>query len=165
MYAHLTEPRPKVSAFVSAAAEFDHIIARALAKDPDDRCPSAGDLGCAATAACESRPVPPRTERTVAAGDAAPVDASTRISREQDKTVRPSVTDGANGGSRFEPTGTRVHRRGRLLASGSLALLIAGAIVAALLSGVFAQSGERTNNSPATTPPTAKPRLYAWNAR
>jgi serine/threonine protein kinase len=64
MYAHLTAPPPKVSSLVPAAARFDDIIVRALAKDPADRYPSAGDLGHAAAAAAESRPVT-RPERAL----------------------------------------------------------------------------------------------------
>ena len=47
------------------------MIARALAKDPERRYPSAGDLGRAALAAAEGRPVT-ESERTVARGAAAP---------------------------------------------------------------------------------------------
>ena len=51
------------------------MIARALAKDPEDRYPSAGDLGRAALAAADGRPVT-ESERTVARGAAAPPERS-----------------------------------------------------------------------------------------
>ena len=47
------------------------MIARALAKEPEDRYPSAGDLGRAARAAARGEPVT-ETERSVAVGPAAP---------------------------------------------------------------------------------------------
>jgi serine/threonine-protein kinase len=70
MLAHLDDPRPKPSAG-GAPPSFDRVIARALAKDPADRYPSAGDLGRAALAAARGEHVT-ETERTVAVGLAAP---------------------------------------------------------------------------------------------
>ena len=72
MLAHMHDapPRPtEVAADVPAG--FDRVIARALAKDPERRYPSTGDLGRAALAAAEGRHVT-ETERTVARGAAAP---------------------------------------------------------------------------------------------
>jgi hypothetical protein len=51
-------------------AAFDRVIARAMAKSPDDRYPSAGDLGRAALAAAAGREVS-ASERWVATGAAA----------------------------------------------------------------------------------------------
>jgi serine/threonine-protein kinase len=70
MLAHLHDPRPKPSAS-GAPRSFDRVIARALAKAPEDRYPSAGDLGRAALAAARGEPVT-ESERTVAIGPAAP---------------------------------------------------------------------------------------------
>ena len=53
------------------AAAFDAVVARALAKAPEDRFPSAGDLGRAALAAAAGDRVT-EEERTVAVGPAAP---------------------------------------------------------------------------------------------
>jgi YVTN family beta-propeller protein len=55
---------------------FDAVIERALAKAPDDRYQSAGDLGRAALAAAAGRQ-PVRTERVVARGAAAPIEVET----------------------------------------------------------------------------------------
>jgi predicted Ser/Thr protein kinase len=70
LLAHLHDPPPRPSAG-GAPAYFDRVVARALAKDPDDRYPSAGDLGRAAVAAGRGEPVT-ESERTVAIGPAAP---------------------------------------------------------------------------------------------
>lgn len=73
MYAHLSAPPPTVSDLVPGIpARFDGIIARALAKRPDQLFPSAGDLGLAVVAAAEDRPIA-RPERSVATGEAAPI--------------------------------------------------------------------------------------------
>ena len=54
------------------------MLARALAKDPADRYPSAGDLGRAALGAARGEPVT-ESERSVAVGPAAPEDEPTRV--------------------------------------------------------------------------------------
>jgi serine/threonine protein kinase len=51
MIAHISEPPPAVSALRPDAAAFDEVVARAMAKQPDDRYGSAGELGAAAAAA------------------------------------------------------------------------------------------------------------------
>ena len=71
LLAHLNDEPPRPSA-AGAPREFDRVVARALAKAPQDRYPSAGDLGRAALAAARGEAVT-ETERTVAVGPAAPV--------------------------------------------------------------------------------------------
>ena len=72
MLAHMHETPPRPTAVAAdVPAGFDRVVARALAKDPERRYPSAGDLGRAALAAAEGRHVT-ETERTVARGAAAP---------------------------------------------------------------------------------------------
>jgi protein kinase-like protein len=66
MFAHLNDLPPKPSD-AGAPALFDPVIERAMAKEPDDRFPSAGDLGRAAMAAAEGGVVE-LEERTVATG-------------------------------------------------------------------------------------------------
>ncbi len=78
IFAHVNDPCPSLlEALPEAPAELDAVVRRALEKDPDDRFPSAGDLGRAAVAAVEGQ-APDTEERTVAAGDAAPVSPEAR---------------------------------------------------------------------------------------
>lgn len=72
MFAHLNAPPPTVTGLVpDAPPQFDEVVGRALAKNPDDRYPSAGDLARAALAASERRTLVAAAERTVGTGDAA----------------------------------------------------------------------------------------------
>ena len=72
LYAHLHDAAPDARALAPEVPEaLAEVVARALEKDPDDRFPSAGDLGRAALAAVGDGPVPP-PERVVARGAAAP---------------------------------------------------------------------------------------------
>ena len=72
LYAHATQPPPRVlERAPGAPVAFDAVLARAMAKVPDDRYPSAGDLGRAAVAAASGGLVS-RPEQSVAFGDAAP---------------------------------------------------------------------------------------------
>ncbi len=87
MLAHLHDAPPRPTEVAPGVPEgFDRMIERALAKAPDDRYPSAGDLGRAALAAAEGRPVT-GSERTVARGAAAP-------QRERDATTEEHRDDG-----------------------------------------------------------------------
>jgi serine/threonine-protein kinase len=70
MLAHLHDPSPRPSS-LGAPREFDRVITRALAKRPEDRYPSTGDLGRAALAAARGEAVT-ESERSVAVGSAAP---------------------------------------------------------------------------------------------
>jgi hypothetical protein len=72
LYAHTADPPPAARELVAELPPaFDEVLARAMAKDPDDRFPSAGDLGRAALAAVGDTHIGDG-ERSVATGAAAP---------------------------------------------------------------------------------------------
>jgi hypothetical protein len=97
LWAHLHDPPVPLPDTVPAA--LDAVVTRALAKDPDERYPSAGDLGRAMLAAVglEHSDAP---ERMVATGAAAPkgrlppVDELTMASPAPAVGSRPSVPEG-----------------------------------------------------------------------
>jgi len=73
MFGHVHgEVKPIDPSLGAEAAALAPVVRRALEKRPDDRFPSAGDLGRAARAALTGR-APVAAERTVGVGDAAPV--------------------------------------------------------------------------------------------
>jgi serine/threonine protein kinase len=72
MWAHLNEPPPAVGSRDDGRSALDPVIRRALAKDPRDRYPSAGDLGRAALAATRGEAIT-EPEHPVGVGDAAPL--------------------------------------------------------------------------------------------
>ena len=78
MWAHVNEQPPSAG---SAGSVLDPVIRRAMAKDPADRFPSAGDLGRAAVAATRGEAVT-EPEHVVGAGEAAPLPETVRLSRD-----------------------------------------------------------------------------------
>ena len=73
MYAHMSEPPPSMRQVApQVPVAFDEVVARAMAKEPGDRYPSAGDLARAARAAAYDRALGDTNERSVATGPAAP---------------------------------------------------------------------------------------------
>ncbi|HEY3944625.1 MAG TPA: protein kinase [Solirubrobacteraceae bacterium] len=72
LYAHDSKPPPSVlERAPDLPVAFDPVLVRAMAKSADDRYPSAGDLGRAASAAAFGESLP-AAERSVAVGEAAP---------------------------------------------------------------------------------------------
>jgi serine/threonine protein kinase len=72
MFAHVNDPPPSpCQNVVGLQPQFDEVINRAMAKEPGERYPSAGDLG-RATVAAAALSTPQAPERTVAIGEAAP---------------------------------------------------------------------------------------------
>jgi hypothetical protein len=70
MWAHVNDDFAPPSETAGVPEALDPVLARALAKRPENRYPSAGDLGHAAEAAAAGRPVT-QPERRVATGEAA----------------------------------------------------------------------------------------------
>ena len=150
LWAHLSEPPPKPAALdPEIPAAFDFVIERALAKDPEERYPSAGDLGRAALAAAANRR-PAERERLVARGEAAPIES-------------PTVTAAAPGTQQTklqpEPETRRLPPAGR----SRRGLVAVGLVVLAAAVGVgtaLALTGDDDAPPPkadATPTPTATP--------
>ncbi len=99
LYAHLNDPPPAPSLHATAMPmALDDVAIRAMSKAPEDRYPSAGDLGRAAVAAL-SGSQPDLPERTVATGAAATRTAATiAIERKEDKRRRGRFWLGLAGG-------------------------------------------------------------------
>ena len=91
MYAHLNEPAvPPRERFPDLPRGIDEVVNRALAKDPDDRYPSAGDLATAVVAATKGTAVA-QPEQSVAAGRAAPPPAPSPPPPGETAAARPSM--------------------------------------------------------------------------
>ncbi|BAW08096.1 serine/threonine-protein kinase [Nocardia seriolae] len=110
MYAHLHEPPPRPSAVnPRVPADFDAVIATAMAKDPADRFAGCGDLAAAARAALS--PTPPRRRAglllatalvILVAAAAAIVGFTSRTTPSQARPVRtpvPGSVDGSQWGA------------------------------------------------------------------
>mgnify|MGYP001137583986 CR=1 FL=1 len=146
--AHLHDPPPRPSETPGVPEAFDAVVARALAKDPDERFASAGSLGRAAIAAATGRPLAPAEDEapTVRLRAGSPSDAeATAVLPRLPLTLRAPTGPAAGAG---EPK--RMHRsRGRrraLVATVAALGLPAAAVAAWALSG----GGERPANGPLT---------------
>jgi hypothetical protein len=133
IYAHLSEPPPRVdTSALGVPPELDDVVRRAMAKRPDERFPSAGDLARAVVAAIEQRPLE-EPERTVATGSAAPIPSGARSTR----VMAPP------GPARRTPAWLPA-----ALAGAVLALFVGGAV--ALATGAF-KGGDSTKAPTAQT--------------
>jgi hypothetical protein len=138
MYAHVNAAPPTVTGLVpDAPPQFDEVVRRALAKNPDDRYPSAGDLARAAVAASERRTQIAVTERNVGAGDAAPAtgmhEATTR--------VQPQPT-AADPGTQRRPVAATSGTRRRLLALGGAGGVAVVALIVAVIALLVPSHGQ-----------------------
>ncbi len=128
LFAHLNDPPPAPSLYVpEVSMALDDVVIRAMSKTPDDRYPSAGDLGRAAQAALRGEQ-PALPERTVATGAAATRTTETIAAEEGTPTVvqaegRPT---GPSAAVESKPSGGR---RRLVLGGAMLALLTVAAIV------------------------------------
>ena len=156
LYAHLNDPPPAPSLYVpEVSMALDDVVIRAMSKSPDDRYPSAGDLGRAARAALRGeRPATP--ERTVATGAAATRTAETISTKAgETRTSSPPTEPTRRLGDEAppaaaEPSAAAPGRRWALI-GGLAALLVALVVVVILISG----GGGSNPDTTATTGPAA----------
>jgi serine/threonine-protein kinase len=166
LWAHLTATPPAPSALVPGLPPaLDAVVARALAKEPDDRFPSAGALGRAALEAAGA--AVPALARPAGAGGAAgeetltgdalatPALAATAVGRRPDPADDTRTLAGRERGR---------HRRRRLLAASvMLAAGSAGAVAASGGAGDEAAAGGRVPAGDAR--PAARPHDFAGDRR
>ena len=144
MYAHLEEEPPRLVLYrPDLPAELDAVVARALAKDPDERYPSAGDFARAVSAALAGEPTRV-AERSVAVGAAAPgpVDAAAEPTLE------------ASGESAADAPRPAVARRWAVIAAGAGILAAIVAVVVIIASG-GGESSDGSDNTATTSAPTS----------
>ena len=180
IWAHLSEPPPRPSALVpELPVELDDVVASAMAKQPDERFQSAGELGRGAARAmgaggaggfaagehgadANSARTSGPDDPTVAGASARSRAATVRVPKpdDEDSTITsPRRVVGAGAGARgargARPRGPR--RRGLLL--GALGLLAAGGVAAVVLAlasggdgdGDGARAGTTARPSPTAT--------------
>lgn len=158
LFAHLNDPPPAPSLYVSEVSmALDDVVIRAMSKSPDDRYPSAGDLGRAAQAALRGE-APAAPERTVATGAAAtrtaetvaPQTAATRESATPTEATRP-LTEGAAAASGKESSGGS--RRWAVAATAAALVAVVAVVVILVSSGGGGDSN--TTAQTGSTPPAA----------
>src|SRR3954471_9731383 len=138
MYAHTSEPPPALSSMAAGVTPaLDVAVARALAKEPENRFQSAGDFARAVAAAVAGDTVI-EPERTVAVGRAAP----------PTEVVHPHPVYGY--GLDPDPSVLPQRRRTPWLALG---IVIAVLAVAGAIAAVLANQGGDKNPSPPPQPP------------
>ncbi len=134
MYAHAHEPPPSLrDTRPGLPAALDGVVTRAMAKQPEDRYLSAGDLGEAAIAAVEGRAIE-LSERSVAVGAAAPGHPTVAASACPDRHA---------GAGRSERRRSR-----RLLGAGAAAVAALAVALVLLISGGGDDGGSGSGGNP-----------------
>ena len=148
MWAHLNDPPPSAGAISPAAsAELDGVIRRGMAKRPEERYASSGELARAARAAVAPT-VPGQVGRTE-------LDV-TQIDQPFLEAPRPAAAEPVRGdrpenGRRRPPLRAFGGGRGWLYVAGVLAVLAIGAVIAISSSGGGQKSATAGLTPPATT--------------
>jgi YVTN family beta-propeller protein len=143
MWRHLNDEPPRLGGGVPAG--FDAVIRRSLAKRPEDRYPSAGDLGRAALAAA-GESVASQPERRVATGPAAPSAG--------DETVVSAPSPATAVTTAMPARPARRGRRRPVVIAGGVAAAAAIAVVAVVLAS---GGGGGDNGRTAATVTTHEP--------
>ncbi len=153
LYPHLNDPPPAPSLYAPAVSmALDDVVVRAMSKQPDDRYPSAGDLGRAAVAALSGAPVTV-PERTVATGAAATVETETVGATQSTRESTPPAPSAKTGRLRPEPSQPLTEpdvggpKRRPLWIGAGLAAIVAVVVATIALSG----SGDGGGATGATT--------------
>src|SRR4051794_29418064 len=150
LWAHLQDPPPKPSEHhPGMPPAFDDVIARAMAKDPEERYPSAGDLGRAATAAAANER-PQLRERVVAKGAAAPIETPT-VTAAKTPPEPPEPDSQAEAETVYQERSHAGRKRRNVL----LGVALAAAAGVGLASAVALGLGDEQHPQPTRTP-TAK---------
>jgi predicted Ser/Thr protein kinase len=159
LYAHLNDEPPAASLFTPMVPKaLDRVIARAMAKSPEDRYPSAGDLGRAAAAALSGAEVE-ISERTVATGAAATRMSSTPtdpIAEPAGGTRAASAeTPAMTAPSAPAPRRGRPGRRPIAVIGGIAAVALLAGAIALLAGGGDGKGGSQKASNPKTGEPAA----------
>ncbi len=151
MWAHVNEPPPSAG---RRGRVLDPVIARAMAKDPIDRFPSAGDMGRAAVAATRGEAVT-EPEHVVGAGEAAPLPETVRLSR--DPSLPP--TDPQPGPRRLGRLLAYILALALIAALGAAAAIEAPKLSRSHRTATLADSGGAATPSGVTVPALTGQRL------
>ena len=144
IWAHMSEEPPRATALVPVSPAFDEVIARGMAKDREQRYPSAGDLARAAAGALEGHGTV-GGERSVATGLAAPgtvLDAAAYTPPPASTAVLPQGSPPPQS-----PAPARTSRQGLWIAVAAAGALV-GTLVILLVAGVFGGGGGDGANLP-----------------
>jgi hypothetical protein len=150
LYAHLNDPPPAPSLYAPAVPmALDDVVIRAMSKQPEDRYPSAGDLGRAALAALSGDLVAV-PERTVATGAAATRTAETIQPAPPTPTLqtRASESPPTRKLDPDRPSRPTAARRRRLALAGALLAAVAVVVAVVALSG--SGGGDKGSDADAT---------------
>ena len=136
-----------VSEHGGSRRSFDDVIARALAKDPEERYPSAGDLGSRRQGRRAPTSSPKERERLVAKGAAAPIESPTVSAARPADDHRTSTSK-----MRLRLGCKSARTRGRSAAEPSLGVALLAAAGAGLAAAVAFGLGDDPEPTAQTTP-------------
>jgi serine/threonine-protein kinase len=140
IYAHLSDPPPPLGSVVpNLPDELDKVTTRALAKEPDERFLSAGDLARAARSAARGD-IPSEPETSVATGPAAPAPPTAPAAAPTEPAAVP--TEPAAVPAAPTPPSPGARRRGPAIAVAAAVVVLAVVAVLALAGGGDEDGGD-----------------------